>query len=167
MFVLFQNIVEFIMSYPTVIILTLLTLTTSAVSALQALDLPTNSASPGKPAVVPVPGWTYRGCFTDQIYPVSLTGKKWTGNITPGSCATFCRGFRYFGLESGNEWDPFLIVLLLVITQLTGVRCYCGNTVAPASRRSSFRNRQSSVCNVFRAARHVARFLVSQHEFAL
>ena len=144
------------MSYPTVTILTLLTIIASAVSAL---DLPTNSAPPGKPAIVPVPGWTYRGCFTDQIYPATLTGKKWIGDMTPGRCATFCRGFRYFALESGNEWDPFLIVLLLVIMQLTGIRCYCGNTVAPASSKLPFRSNQVFICIFCRAARHGARFL--------
>lgn len=88
--------------------------TTTNASALPALSLPTNPAPSSPPTTVTVPGWTYRGCYSDHIDDRTLTGKKWTGKLTPRRCAIICSGYRYFALESSNE-------------------CYCGNTVARAS----------------------------------
>lgn len=53
--------------------------------------------------MVTVPGWTYRGCFTDREDSRTLTGKKWTGELTPGRCLSLCSGWKYFALESGNQ----------------------------------------------------------------
>lgn len=102
------------MKHPRLITFAFLIFTTSNVLALQALSLPTNPAPPGPPTIATVPGWTYRGCHTDHIADRTLTGKKWTGKLTPRHCAIICSGYRYFALEGSNE-------------------CYCGNTVAHAS----------------------------------
>lgn len=88
--------------------------TTSAVSALEALNPPGGLAAPKLPTIDTVPGWTYRGCYSDSIVSRTLTGRNYTGYLTPGRCANFCNGYKYFALESGNE-------------------CFCGNTVAAAS----------------------------------
>ena len=57
----------------------------------------------GPPKIVSVPGWTYRGCWTDNPYDRTLISKRWKGYITPESCAKICKGFQYFGLEYSNE----------------------------------------------------------------
>ena len=76
---------------------------TSTISAPQSLNPPINLASLEPPAMVTVPGWTYRGCYTDRVDSRTLTGKKWTGKLTPGRCASLCSGWKYFALESGNQ----------------------------------------------------------------
>ena len=80
-----------------------LVFTTSTVSALHSFNSLTNPAPSEPPTIVKVPGWTYRGCYTDQVDARTLTGKKWTGNLTPGRCAKICGGYRYFAVEAGNE----------------------------------------------------------------
>ncbi len=75
-------------------VITFALLTTSIVSALQVSTPPT---------IVTVPEWTYRGCYTDSVASRTLTGKNSTGILIPRRCSSFCRGYKYFGLESSNE----------------------------------------------------------------
>lgn len=66
---------------------------------------PAKSPSPpGPPAVVAVPGWRYRGCWTDHPNDRTLVAKTWKGYVTPEKCAQKCKGYNYFGLEYSNEW---------------------------------------------------------------
>lgn len=95
--------IEIMTKYPKALTLIFLIFTTSTVLALQALSLPPNPAPSGLPTIVAVPGWTYRGCYTDRVDSRTLTAKKWTGSLTPRRCASICRGYRYFALESSNE----------------------------------------------------------------
>lgn len=55
------------------------------------------------PQVVTISGWTYRGCWTDSMLDRTLIGKKWKGSLQVRSCASFCSGYRYFGVGYGTE----------------------------------------------------------------
>jgi hypothetical protein len=61
--------------------------------------------------VMSVPGWNIIGCYSDNAYPnTTLTGNDTTGpDMTPQSCADFCSGFQYFGVEDGTESYPFAL----------------------------------------------------------
>ena len=79
-------------------------LTTILVSSNATTNLsspnPTKTPSPPPaPVVLRVPGWKYRGCYTDNPSDRTLTSKSWRGYITPKTCADICKGYRYFGLE--------------------------------------------------------------------
>ena len=59
---------------------------------------------PRPPVIVTVPGWTYRGCWTDNSRHRTLKSKVRKGyNITPERCATICKGYHFFGVEYSNE----------------------------------------------------------------
>lgn len=56
-----------------------------------------------------VAGFTYQSCWTDDAAARSLTGNEYrSDDMTVESCAAFCQGFKYFGVEYSRE-------------------CYCGN----------------------------------------
>ena len=68
------------------------------------------------PAVVPSTGpYNYSGCYTEGTN-VRALGSKATASpdMTVQSCATYCSGYTYFGLEYANE-------------------CYCGNSFGTGS----------------------------------
>ena len=72
------------------------------------------TAAPPSARVQQIPGWRYSWCFTDSETR-AITGASHTGaDMTPARCARLCCGFRYFGLENGNE-------------------CFCGNSVSSSS----------------------------------
>lgn len=52
------------------------------------------------------------GCYTEASKGRALTGNSYTSstNMTASTCKAFCYGYRYFGVEYGQE-------------------CYCGNTL--------------------------------------
>jgi hypothetical protein len=53
-------------------------------------------------------GWVYGGCFFDQGSPRSLADSSTSSNaMTLESCASFCTGYNFFGVEYGSQ-------------------CYCG-----------------------------------------
>ena len=64
---------------------------------------PKPSTPPESPVVVKVPGWTYRGCWSDNPLDRTLAVKKWRGYVTPEQCARRCKGYHFFGLEYSNE----------------------------------------------------------------
>jgi hypothetical protein len=54
-------------------------------------------------------GYTYQGCRTDSVGARVLTEKStWSNTLTYESCASFCSGYLYFGVEYAAE-------------------CFCGN----------------------------------------
>jgi hypothetical protein len=56
-----------------------------------------------------VGNFQYQSCWTDDVDARSLTGDTYRGDdMTVESCAAFCEGFAYFGVEYARE-------------------CYCGN----------------------------------------
>ena len=65
---------------------------------------PTPPAPPLPPVVAKVPGWTYRGCWTDYRSERTLISKVVKGAITPERCAHICKGYNFFGLEYSNLW---------------------------------------------------------------
>jgi len=73
----------------------------SAISPSGPNPNPSTPASP--PQIVTIPGWTYRGCWTDSTIHRTLIGKKWRGSLTIRRCAIVCIGYRYFGVEYGSE----------------------------------------------------------------
>jgi hypothetical protein len=56
------------------------------------------------PVVADVAGWISQGCFLDNLAPYQLlpTTNATSNSLTPNSCATFCAGYTYFGLENGD-----------------------------------------------------------------
>ena len=58
---------------------------------------------PGPATVATVPGWTYRGCWTDDPKARTLIKTRWKGSVTPAKCAQICKGYHFFGVEYSNE----------------------------------------------------------------
>lgn len=75
-----------------------------------------NAGSAAGPAIVPSVGsYNYSGCYTEATGARALAAKA-TANtdMTLETCASFCSGYTYFGLEYGSE-------------------CYCGNSFGTGS----------------------------------
>lgn len=67
----------------------------------------TPSNCPGQPAKVDT--WSFAGCYTEATNARALSDKTYADdNMTLASCAKFCAGSNYFGVEYSRE-------------------CYCGN----------------------------------------
>ena len=64
---------------------------------------PPAANSSNSPTIDRIPGWTYRGCWTDSVTDRTLVGKVMKGRLSVKSCAEICRGFRFFGVEYSNE----------------------------------------------------------------
>ncbi|KAF1988457.1 class II peroxidase [Aulographum hederae CBS 113979] len=61
--------------------------------------------------------YTYQGCYSDSTASRSLSSKATQSNsLTYASCASFCAGYSFFGVEYGSE-------------------CYCGNSLSTASSK--------------------------------
>ncbi|KAI4209402.1 MAG: hypothetical protein LQ351_007661 [Letrouitia transgressa] len=81
------------------------TTTSTTTRPSSTLTTSTTSSAPG-PTLA---GYTYEGCYTDSSTARVLTGKSSsTSTLTYQSCASYCAGYTYFGVEYGRE-------------------CYCGN----------------------------------------
>lgn len=66
-----------------------------------------------------IAGYAYAGCHTDTVAARVLTGSYLGDNaMTVEKCATFCKGYTYFGTEYGVE-------------------CYCGNAFANPTSTAS------------------------------
>ncbi|KAH0528699.1 hypothetical protein TsFJ059_003525 [Trichoderma semiorbis] len=82
--------------------------TTSAAQPAQT------GACPGQPAVVSKYNWY--GCYTEGTNSRALAAKTYADDaMTLESCATFCVGYTYFGVEYSRE-------------------CYCGNSFGAGSK---------------------------------
>ncbi|KAK4096677.1 carbohydrate-binding module family 50 protein [Parathielavia hyrcaniae] len=55
-----------------------------------------------------VVGWEYRDCFVGDEAKLLAVGKGVRGDMTPGVCAGLCEGYRFLGVENGEQ-------------------CWCGN----------------------------------------
>lgn len=97
------------------------------------------------PQIATVPGWKYKGCWTDDPLDRTLVAKRRVGSLTVQRCARICKGYKYFGVEYSNE-SVFLSSLCRVQSangcKLTFCRCYCGNSLATSARKEL-----DSVCN--------------------
>ncbi|KAK0100032.1 hypothetical protein ONS95_013153 [Cadophora gregata] len=75
--------------------------------------LGTSGLGPQRPKTIGA--YNYAGCYSDSQTARSLVGKQTAGaTISLDTCASFCQGFNYFGVEYANE-------------------CYCANTLAASS----------------------------------
>ncbi|KAL8784983.1 MAG: hypothetical protein Q9213_003644 [Squamulea squamosa] len=82
------------------------TLSTSRTSTSSIISTTPTSTSTSTPSV---PGYTYQGCYTDSTSARVLTSKSQSVSTnTYASCAAYCSGYTYFGVEYGSQ-------------------CYCGN----------------------------------------
>ena len=87
----------------------ILTSITSSPSTTPINTSSTAATSPSTPKPT-ISGYTYQGCIVDNTSKRVLTGKfTSTSTTTYASCAAFCSGYNYMGLEYGSE-------------------CWCGNT---------------------------------------
>ena len=51
-----------------------------------------------------VANFVYQGCNTDSVSDRSLTGSQYSSDsMTLASCASFCSGYTYFGVEYARE----------------------------------------------------------------
>ncbi|MCJ1308234.1 hypothetical protein MMC25_001887 [Agyrium rufum] len=94
---------------------TLSTMTTTSTSSTTtaAASTTTNPVTSTAPPAAPKPtlaNYNYQGCFTDTVSQRILSGQSSASqSMTYKSCASFCKGYTYFGVEYSTE-------------------CYCGNT---------------------------------------
>lgn len=59
---------------------------------------------PKLPDIAVLPGWRYRGCWTDNVRDRTLIGKSTRGRgLTVERCAYYCKDFHFFGVEYSNE----------------------------------------------------------------
>ena len=65
------------------------------------------------------PEYCALGCYLDKLSPRQLEKLAYAGrqDNTPERCEDSCRGYLYFGLQSGEE-------------------CFCGNTLAHQEKRA-------------------------------
>lgn len=64
----------------------------------------TISVPPPNPTAPNLPGYNYTGCFVDTVSQRSLSGRnRQDDNNSYESCASFCDGYQYFGVEYGHE----------------------------------------------------------------
>lgn len=60
-------------------------------------------------------GWSYLGCNYDTTNK-ALKNVSWSGdNLSVERCGAFCQGYRYFGVERGNEWVSYPPVFALLV----------------------------------------------------
>lgn len=75
--------------------------------------LGTSGLGPQRPNTIGA--YNYAGCYSDSQVARSLIGKQTAGaTISLDTCAAFCSGYNFFGVEYANE-------------------CYCSNTLAATS----------------------------------
>ncbi|UNI14601.1 (Methyl)glyoxal oxidase [Purpureocillium takamizusanense] len=88
-----------------------------------ATPTPTPSNCPGQPAKVGA--WTSYGCYTEATNMRALSAKTTASDeMTLETCAAFCAGYSYFGVEYSRE-------------------CYCGNKFNAGATQ-----RPGSECNM-------------------
>ncbi|KAH8892639.1 galactose oxidase [Thozetella sp. PMI_491] len=79
-----------------------------------AVTTPSTPATPYQPGTVDSV-WTWYGCQTEGTNARALSSKTFAADtMTLESCATFCSGYMYFGVEYARE-------------------CYCGNSFSQGS----------------------------------
>ncbi|KAG9944983.1 WSC domain-containing protein, partial [Aureobasidium melanogenum] len=104
----------------------------SATTSL-APSIVTSSSSVSQATTTPISAlsnYTYMGCYNETHDRRALNGNSRTGSSNSlESCATFCSGYAYFGVEHGAE-------------------CYCGSIIYSNSIRQS----DESGCNMACAA---------------
>lgn len=73
-----------------------------------------------KHATPNIQGWMYEGCTSDTVADRVLIAAAMTDttNMSYATCASFCSGYVYFGVEYGTE-------------------CYCGNNISKATTESA------------------------------
>lgn len=76
-----------------------------ASSLMQTLNATAPNPTPSPRAhIASVPGWAYKGCYTDSVTHRALEEKRWRGRwLTVQRCADVCKGYKYFGVEYSNE----------------------------------------------------------------
>ncbi|KAL8696378.1 MAG: hypothetical protein Q9224_002825 [Gallowayella concinna] len=104
---------------------------TTPASSTTPTKPPSSTSTSAPPSSTPSQaGYTYAGCYTDLTSGRVLTGKSSsTSTNTYKTCAAYCSGYTYFGVEYGSE-------------------CYCGNQfsnpTAPAPKGETECNRKCS-----------------------
>lgn len=88
-------------------------LATMSVSPTASLTPPASSSTPSGPVIVSTAGvFLYQGCFTEGTNTRALSAIAIASvNMTVESCATFCAGYSYMGVEYSSE-------------------CYCANKIS-------------------------------------
>lgn len=93
---------------------------TISVSPTASLTPPASSSTPSGPVVVSTAGsFVYQGCYTEGTNIRALTATSITSaNMSVESCATFCAGYSYMGVEYSSE-------------------CYCANNISDGATFTS------------------------------
>jgi hypothetical protein len=89
-----------------------------------------------KPAVAPINGFTYKGCFADGVTYRALPHAFSGDDMTPAKCAELCPHSKVVGLEYGREcWcGPSLAYEIKVYEGQCGMTCV-GNADARCGDR--------------------------------
>ncbi|KAH0499309.1 hypothetical protein TgHK011_006512 [Trichoderma gracile] len=88
--------------------------TSSGTATSSGVQPAQTGACPGQPALIGKYNWY--GCYTEGTTGRALSSKTYADDdMTLQSCATFCAGFTYFGVEYSRE-------------------CYCGNSFGTGSK---------------------------------
>lgn len=90
--------------------------TTMPVSPTASLTSPASSSTSAGPALVSTAGaFVYQGCYTEGTNSRALSATATASrNMSVESCATFCAGYSYMGVEYSSE-------------------CYCANRISDGS----------------------------------
>lgn len=98
---------------------------TSAMTTTTSTPTPTPTGPARKPKVG---AWDFQGCWTEATNGRALEDKTFANDsMTLESCAKFCDGSKYFGVEYGRE-------------------CYCGNTLQAGSVKATDQDDCSFPC---------------------
>lgn len=86
---------------------------TISVSQIASLTPPASSSTPSGPVVVSTAGtFVYQGCYTEGTNTRALSATAIASeNMSVKSCAAFCAGYSYMGVEYSSE-------------------CYCANNIS-------------------------------------
>jgi hypothetical protein len=104
------------------------TTTTSPIESTTTTTTPT--PTPTGPMKKPVVSevWNFQGCWTEATNGRALSEKTYADDtMTLESCAEYCAGFTYFGVEYGRE-------------------CYCGNGLREGSVKAENQNDCDFIC---------------------
>ncbi|TVY53083.1 WSC domain-containing protein [Lachnellula cervina] len=89
---------------------------------------PTSTPTGGPQIKKTIGNWAFQGCWTEATNTRALAGTTYANNsMTLELCASFCTGFKMFGVEYGRE-------------------CYCGDTLSIGSTSAANQADCSFLC---------------------
>ena len=75
--------------------------------------------------------FTYQGLYNDPSSSILVAANESTSSMTVATCASFCSGYTYFGVENGRSYRSFIFEK--PANYYLGTTCVCGNTLMNSS----------------------------------